>query len=265
MINPLQLMIIALLVAGMSGFSTLTNRPEHISQIYIGYTTQERPIESFTFGTGSRHVIIVGGIHGGYEWNTVALAYLIAQHYAKNFELIPRDVSLTIIPSLNPDGMYALTPREGRFNGRGVDLNRNFDCKWQSRAQWGSEIVSGGTEAFSEPEARAFRDMVVSQKPSAVIFLHSAAGAVYGSECYGGVLPETNTILSAYSEASGYPRIESFDNYVVTGDAEGWLASIGIPAITVELTTHEDIELERNLEGVQAVISTIVSDFEGVR
>jgi len=40
----------------------------------------------------------------------------------------------------------------------------------------------------------------------------------------------------------------------VTGDAEGWLASIGIPAITVELSTHETIEWEKNFAGIRALL-----------
>ena len=59
--------------------------------------------------------------------------------------------------------------------------------------------------------------------------------------------------MNAYSKASGYPAVKSFDAYAVTGDAEGWLASINIPAITVELQTHETIEWERNLSGIKAL------------
>ena len=59
--------------------------------------------------------------------------------------------------------------------------------------------------------------------------------------------------MNAYSKASLYPAIKTFDFYAVTGDAEGWLASINIPAITVELKTHDTIELMRNLAGVKAI------------
>jgi hypothetical protein len=59
--------------------------------------------------------------------------------------------------------------------------------------------------------------------------------------------------MNAYASASGYPAVDSFDAYEITGDAEGWLASIGIPAVTVELSTHEAIEWERNLAGVTAL------------
>ena len=42
-----------------------------------------------------------------------------------------------------------------RFNADGVDLNRNFDCDWAPTGTWQNKTVSGGTAAFSEPEAAA--------------------------------------------------------------------------------------------------------------
>src|SRR5574342_368946 len=40
----------------------------------IGLSLAARPIDVYTFGTGERQYLIVAGIHGGYDWNTVALA-----------------------------------------------------------------------------------------------------------------------------------------------------------------------------------------------
>jgi len=89
--------------------------------------------------------------------------------------------------------------------------------------------------------------------PDAVIFWHSQSNAVYASECEDGILPKTLAIMNVYSHASEYLAVESFDHYEITGDAEGWLASINIPAITVELSSHETIEWERNLAGIKAL------------
>jgi hypothetical protein len=77
---------------------------------------------------------------------------------------------------------------------------------------------------------------------------------VYASECEEGILPDTRALMNAYAAASLYPAVDSFDAYAITGDAEGWLASLGIPAITVELSTHETIEWERNLAGFNALL-----------
>jgi g-D-glutamyl-meso-diaminopimelate peptidase len=243
----------------------------------IGSSVEGREIEVYTYGNGDTHLAFIGGMHGGYEWNSTLLAYKLIDYLNASPENIPENITVTVIPSANPDGLYKVIGKEGRFNIKDVpenedsspgrfnanmvDLNRNFDCKWKPESMWRGNVVSAGTEAFSEPEAKAIRNFVLENNPDAVIFFHSQANAVYASECEDGILPKTREIMNAYSLASGYQAVESFDQYEITGDAEGWLASIGIPAITVELKTHENIEWERNLAGIKSILE-LYSEFE---
>lgn len=237
----------------------------------LGTSVEGRAITSFRFGDGNTDLLFVGGVHGGYEWNTVILSYEIIDFLTENPEIVPENLTVTVIPNMNPDGVYAVVGKEGRFvaadapqdseltvagrfNAHDVDLNRNFDCKWQPESTWRGNKVSAGTEAFSEPEVELLRQYVVAQNPAAAVFYHSQGNAVYGSECESGILPVTLSIMETYADAAGYQAIPSFDAYPITGDAEGWLASIGIPAITVELSTHEIIEREKNISGVQALL-----------
>jgi predicted deacylase len=240
-------------------------------QQIIGQSIEGRAIESYTLGAGSTQLLLVGGIHGGYEWNSVLLAHRLLDYLEANPTTLPANLKVTIVPNANPDGLYAITGRvgrfastdvktdqpvgTGRFNAHDVDLNRNFDCKWQPEATWRGQAVSAGLAPFSEPEARALRDLVLATRPQAVVFWHSQANAVYASECEAGILPETRQVMETYAQAAGYPAVDAFDAYPVTGDAEGWLASIGIPAITVELATHESVEWEKNLAGVKALFT----------
>ena len=243
------------------------------SKRVIGKSVEGRAIEYLSFGTGSTSIIFVGGIHGGYEWNSVLLAYdLIAALQTETF-LIPKNITIGVIPVLNPDGLFSViqktgvftreeipendahTTGRGRFNARNVDLNRNFDCKWQPTSTWRGRVVSAGTAPFSEPEALALRDLVLEIKPTAVIFWHSQANTVYASECEAGVLPLTRTLMNLYANAASYQAVEAFDAYPVSGDAEGWLASLGIAALTVELETRTQSEWNRNQLGVEAIVS----------
>jgi len=240
----------------------------------IGASVEGRVIEAYTYTPRRQtdkneeaHIVFVGGVHGGYEWNSVLLAYAFIDHLAAYPEIIPANVTVTVIPSANPDGVYRVVGKEGRFtiadipanaitepgrfNANNVDINRNFNCKWKPESMWRGSRVSAGSAPFSEPETRSLRDFVLENNPQAVLFWHSQANAVYASECREGILPQTLAIANAYARASGYPAVETFDQYEITGDAEGWLASIGIPAITVELKTHEGIEWERNVAGVR--------------
>ncbi len=243
----------------------------------IGKSVEGRDIEVYTYGDGDTRILFVGGIHGGYEWNTVLLAYKFIDYLNENHDFVPKGLTISIIPSANPDGIYKVIGKEGRFsisdvpedegplgNGRfnanNVDLNRNFDCKWKPRSTWRGNIVSAGVSAFSEPESRALRDFILKTKPVAVVFWHSKSNAVYASECENGVLPDTIKLMDTYSKASGYKAVESFDAYPVSGDAEGWLASINIPAVTVELSTHKTIEWDKNFVGIKAVLQSYEID-----
>ncbi len=235
----------------------------------IGYSVEGRMIEAYTFGNGSKRLLFVGGVHGGYEWNSVLLAYQ-AIAYLKTLDL-PDELTISVIPVLNPDGLAAvgaegefavadIAPNYstglGRFNANDVDLNRNFDCKWQPESMWRGQTVNAGTGAFSEPEAAALRDFVLGAAlPEAVVFWHSQANNVYASECKDGVLPETLVLMNTYATAAGYGAVPTFDAYEVTGDAEGWLASLGVPAVTVELKTRESTEWDQNKAAIDAVLA----------
>lgn len=238
----------------------------------IGTSVEGRDILATTYGHGPTRLLFVGGTHGGYEWNTVLLSYDLMDYLAAHPEAIPGGVSVTVIPELNVDGVYKATGKVGpfspsdvssnetlvksaRFNADNVDLNRNFDCKWQATSTWQSTPVSGGSAPFSEPETRALRDYILKVHPAAEVFFHSASGSVYASQCGNGILPGTRELMQAYADASGYNAVDVFDAYATSGAEDDWSATLGIPAITVELTTHTDVEWDRNLAGVKALLA----------
>jgi hypothetical protein len=237
----------------------------------IGNSVDGTDITAYHYGTGDTELLFVGGIHGGYSWNTALVAYELMDYLDANPSAIPSNVKVTVIPALNPDGLMKVTGEmgrftasdilasvdtiPGRFNSRNVDLNRNFDCEWQASGTWQSRTVSGGTEAFSEPESKAMRDYVQKHSPDAVVVWYSAAGGVYASNCLNGVLPETTEIMNVYAKASGYPAYKEFDYYEITGDMVNWLAKEKIPAISVLLSNHTSTEWSKNEAGIKALLN----------
>ena len=238
--------------------------------VQVGSSVAGRAITAYTYGTGQTNLLFVGGIHGGYEWNSALLAYQFMDYLSAHPEAVPANESITVIPSANPDGVFKVIGKEGRFavadvpanpgplgtgrmNAHDVDLNRNFDCHWAATSTWQGRPESAGTAAFSEPEAQAIRTAITKYKPSAVVFWHSASGTVYASECGAGASTQDLAVMNTYATAAGYKTSAVFDAYSITGDAEGWLASIGIPAVTVELTTHDVVEFDKNLAGAKAL------------
>jgi hypothetical protein len=261
------------LVGNEQTVSTTTVTTVDQAETIIGQSVQGRNIIAYNFGTGTTtRLLFVGGIHGGYEWNTTLLAYQLIDYLKTNPNIIPDNERISVIPVLNPDGLNKVvgtttgnfslaniptsqaTVVAGRFNTNNVDLGRNFDCQWQATGQWQSKTVSGGSVAFSEPESLAFKNYIEANNPSAVVFWYSSAGGVYYSSCGAGILPETSAITSTYAKASGYPAYQDFTAYPLTGDVVNWLAKINIPAVSVLLTNHNDTEWSKNLAGIEAVI-----------
>jgi predicted deacylase len=238
----------------------------------IGHSTEGREITAYTFGSGDTNLLFVGGIHGGYEWNTIVLAEEMIAAITRGEIPVPEKVTVHIIPNLNPDGVHkalgiakGFTAADelavattslpaGRFNANNVDLNRNFDCMWKATSTWRGQSVSAGSQPFSEPESTALRDYIYMINPRAVVFWHSRGGSVYTSGCEGKRVGTTKTLMQQYARAAGYDEVLDFTAYPISGDAESWLASIGIPAITVELGSRSDSEWEKNEAGVQAIL-----------
>ncbi|MFN3188605.1 MAG: M14 family metallopeptidase [Candidatus Paceibacteria bacterium] len=238
----------------------------------IGQSADGNDISAYTFGTGTKEILLISGIHGGYSWNTSQLAYELIDHLEGTQDNL-EDVRVTVIPVLNPDGLdttFGTTGRlnsnlvsaipsdtvPGRFNGNSVDINRNFDCQWQASGVWQNRTVSGGSTAFSEPEAQAIRAYIEKYRPTAAIVYYSAAGGVYASNCNNGVSSGTQALLRDYGTAAGYTVHESYDYYATTGDMANWLARENIPTISVLLTNHTNTEFTKNRAGLMAVIET---------
>lgn len=233
----------------------------------IGTSAGGRPIESYRFGFGRRTLILVGGIHGGYEWNTILLAYEMVDYFLENPDRVPTNVSLYIVPAANPDGQFAVTGVDGRFtpqeitrdirlgrlNANQVDLNRNWECEWQSEGLWGNTLVSGGELPFSEPETAALRTFILRENPEVVVFWHSKADGIFVGGCED-VYPPAKEVAEMYGRASGYRVYDEFTAYEISGDASDWLATQGIPSFTVELETRSQTEFSENLAGVLALL-----------
>jgi murein DD-endopeptidase MepM/ murein hydrolase activator NlpD len=223
----------------------------------FGTSVQGQPLAAYGLGSGPLKVVLVGDIHGGFEANTYELARQLLAHFEAHPEEVPPEVSLWIVPSLNPDGLET----NHRWNANEVDLNRNADTSLDGCAgnDWSPDTVgsegphpgAGGAYPFSEPEAQAMRDFAADAR--IVIFYHSAYGGIFGGGC-GRHVP-TARLAEVLSAGTGYPiPAEGWTSYPITGDFSDYLAGQGVAAVTLELTDHNDVEFERNLAGVQAVL-----------
>jgi hypothetical protein len=251
---------------------------EQTTSEVIGRSVEGRPITVERVGTGPIDVLVVGGIHGGYEHNSIVLARRLLRHYVAQPSQLPGEVTLHVIDNMNPDGLYRITGGTpiaefdfrlvntvpGRFNARGVDLNRNWDGDWQPTSYWGNREVDAGNEPFSEPETQVVRDYFLRIEPAVSVFYQSAAGGLWYSGAEDRWAP-ARRLAEVYSEASGYPLPNGDDDddeadlvdYEITGSADDYFYKVAHPNITVELTTHYAIDWERNLQGFEALLEAL--------
>ena len=262
--------LVFILLAGTSAWAANTE--------VIGRTVEGREIAAVRFGSGSESVVLYGGIHGGYEWNTVALTEQLIEFFTANPKEVPEGVRVYIIPCVNIDGLARVTEQgvlqdtkplessdllagdrsRARFNARGVDLNRNWDANWQPTSQWRNQEVNAGSRPFSEPETRALRDFVLRLRPQVVVSYHSQADGIYYSGKRDRWEP-ARKLAELYSAASGYPipQGRGLVGYRITGASGGYFYRQGIPEITIELAGRSSPEFDRNLAGVRALLEAI--------
>ncbi|MEE9216355.1 MAG: M14 family metallopeptidase [Anaerolineales bacterium] len=223
----------------------------------IGYTVAGRALTMYRYGGGPSRRLIVAGIHGGYESNTIALAHQLMSHLLVHPETIPSNISLYLLPALNPDGEARSSSYEGRANENGVDLNRNWPSLWQEdwpkAGCWSYLPIHGGAAPSSEPEVAALMEFILDNEIEAIISYHSAALGIFP----GGQppLPGSVSLAESVAEVVPYPYPPINAGCLYTGQFTDWAADVGIPALDVELTNHRDTDLEINLRVLEAFLN----------
>jgi predicted deacylase len=236
---------------------TPTPVPFSEGPVILGYSVQLRPMEVYRFGSGPIERLIVAGMHGGGEYNTVKLADELIAYIQAHPETIPVNVTLYILRDLNPDGVARAIGSLGRANAHGVDLNRNWDANWQKDWPrdncWVQTYVTGGTGPMSEPETKVLAAFILNHHFDALINYHSAALGIFA----GGLHPDDPSIRLAKAVAAvttyPYPPVNIGCKY--TGGFTDWADGKGIAALDVELTDHTHTDFEMNLKVLTVLLS----------
>ncbi len=119
------------------------------------------PLDVSPAAVSRNSTLLIGGTHGD-ERATVAILDNFHADWIDSGKLAE---PVAILSLHNPDGYAADT----RYNGRGVDLNRNFGHQWSPDAD-----EPPGPMALSEPENRALHAFILAHRPAKIISLHWA-------------------------------------------------------------------------------------------
>lgn len=217
----------------------------------IGKSVFDRALFAVKIGTGSPVGIAQYAVHGR-EYITTKLAFLHAKRGVKKG-------SVWIVPLVNPDG--ALLSSVGissakraarkrlcsingnadfslwKANGRGVDLNVNFDAAWGGGeknvfAPASENFV--GEHPFSEPETQALKRFTEEISPDYTVSYHTKGEEIYWYFRQSQAACERDKNLAkALSEATGYPLAYTPQS---AGGYKDWcIEKLKIPAFTVEV------------------------------
>lgn len=191
----------------------------------IGYTFQGRSIYAFHVGdVYGKQFIAVYAVHAR-EFITARLAVKHIKEGVKR--------GGWIIPLLNPDGVAVCEKSDPlwKANGRGVDLNCNFDADWgtgrlNTRIRGAENCI--GDYPLSECESAALARFTLRVRPYVILSFHTKGGEIYWE--FNGEGDERGAQIIA--EHTGYiPK-------KIVGSAGGYkdwcIQKLGIPAYTVE-------------------------------
>jgi protein MpaA len=162
---------IAATAAPASAATTLGPGPglPDADEIVIGRSVRGHNITAYRVGdrNAPRKGLVVGNIHGD-EPQGLRVTRRIRRAW-KNV----RGLDLWVIHTVNPDGLAA----RRRQNAHGVDLNRNFGKLWRRTGPRGGRYYAG-RRAFTEPESKAVRGLVLRPRPAVTVWYHQPFGHV---------------------------------------------------------------------------------------
>ena len=247
----------------------------NLSAQIIGRTVQGKDITYTKYGNGPKVVLLMGGIHGRWEKNTVELMKAFNEYYFNNS--VNENITLYIIEVINRDSFTVETDlsrstadgwyegiRVGtpwyRFNHNYVDLNRNWPTKnWITDIHYGNNSIkpsAGGTVPLSEPETKAVYSFILKLKYQysdlTIVSYHSYAlnhdsngmaqpAYIYNNDSSITVNEKSLKIAEAYCDVSNYKLVEKWTKYEINGEFINWAGEQNITAIDVELPNNKSI------------------------
>lgn len=252
---------------------------EVLSYKSLGKSWDNRNIYQLTLGNpdAEKVVVVQASIHAR-EYMTAQLVMKQIEFYCANYytgtykgkyysELFDH-VCFLIVPMSNPDGVtisqYGARAirntslrsklktickvcgrgrqsyyRTWKANVRGVDLNRNFDARWDILAtSIHSASGSGfkGTSAVSEKESKILVDLANRESPTAVISYHAMGRILYWNFGQtGSARSKELALLSKIRSETGYRPVISYSKYQSAGYGD-WIAiKKKLPTVTIEI------------------------------
>jgi peptidoglycan hydrolase-like protein with peptidoglycan-binding domain len=155
-------------VSALGAVGQQSVNPGVIETRTIGYSVQGRPIVATRMGTaGGRPVLVIGNTHGDEPKGMEITGLLRALP-------TPAGIDLWIIDTINPDGVAM----RQRVNANAVDLNRNFEYRWNYIPRSRRNHQYSGESPADQPETAAMQAFIREIHPYITVWYHQDANSV---------------------------------------------------------------------------------------
>ena len=264
----------------MTYLEFLSDRYPFLSVGTLGESIFGRRIPVLSIGEGSRGVLYVGA-HHGMEWITTVLLLrfinefcelkrLHGRIYRYTLDFICATKTLYFIPMLNPDGveyqihgveeknpiydrLIAMNGGSQDFsrwqaNGRGVDLNHNYNAGFgaykaietEAGIFGGAPTKYSGTMPESEPEVGQLCNFLrFHEDIGMVLTLHTQGEEIYYTSG-GRMAPRSRSIAAAFSRMTGYSLGIPEGSAAYGGMTDWVIEELGRPSFTIECGKGEN-------------------------
>ena len=247
-------------------YAKLTCEIKRLGKIYpnleigtIGKSEPGREIYYIKLGDGKRKVFY-NGAHHGTEWITAAVLmkfieeymgayYSDSLFYGSDIRKLFADVSIYIVPMVNPDGVDIALNRGiyWQSNANGVDLNHNYNALWQEgkSAEIENGVFGPGPTRYSgecyesEAETRAIVKFTRDTGFDLAIALHSQGEVIYWT--FDNIMPPNHLeIAKKLEKASGYALDETEGIASYSGFKDWFMKEFNRSGFTFEVGLGEN-------------------------
>jgi len=241
-------------------FRAMAARSPQLARFHVlGRSLEGRPIFALQFGTRSYatrpEVLFYSGVHAR-ELPPVEVMWRLAHHLEDGYGRDPvvtellQQREIWIVPLVNPDGRVRVQAgadmwrKNARNNGdgtEGVDLNRNYDARWEGGNPHSIDEDYHGPRMESEPETLVMRNFMAAHAFKLSVDMHCFAGAVLWPPGYDKHFTKDEVVLGTLGRAIANRlayRAGTIERtlYRVCGDSSTWAnEKLGTLAFTVEL------------------------------